>query len=201
MTTKAFIGFIFILIFAACDDSHQQDKPDPETPKALQDKSVSSEILSKRGSGDLVENLYSELLDKDPRLKNLEDKIQELSESKDDSTRLFDEYNSKNQNYYSSANGHADQLSDSLLKEKIKMLISNSLANYNSSIAKHNALLMRIDSQNTTLSDLHIILKIAKTLPLIENYQEVNLPSTKPIEGFIQKQTRAIKLGDTLSKK
>ena len=185
----------------ACDNPQRQDKPEQETPKALEDKSVSSEILSKRGYDDLVESLYSELLDKNQDLKNLENKIQELNQSKNDSTKSFDNFNTKSINYYSAANRRIDQLNDSLLRIKMRTLISSSLTKYKSSITTHETLLKTIDAGGITISDLHTTLKITETLPLIEKYQHNNLPSTKPLEGFIQKQNQAIKLADTLSKK
>ena len=201
MTTKTFTVFFILLSLAACDNSSKQNKPDQEIPKALEDKSTSSKILSKRSDVDLIESLYGELLNKNQDLKKLEGKIKDLDESKDDSTEMFRNFNSKNQNYYNAVNRHIEQLSDSTLKMKIKILISNSLTRYNASIKTYDALLKSIEDQNIALTDLHTILKITKTLPLIEKYQEGNMPSTKPMEEFIQKQNDAIRLADTLSKK
>lgn len=201
MTTKTFIAFIIALIFAACNNSRKQVKPEQETPKALEEKNASSEILSKRGNNDLVESLYNELTEKDANLKNLEDQIRALNDSRADSTKSFAKFNNKNENYYRAATRYIDQLGDTVLKGKMKTLISNSLANYKASIARQDALLKEIESRNTTLTDLHIILKITKTLPLIEKYQTDNSPSIKPLEGFIQRQNQAVRLADSLSKK
>ena len=172
-----------------------------ETPKALEDKSSSYEIVSKRGYDDLVESLYNELVSKNIDLKKLEDKIDELNKSKDDSTNLFDKFNEKNQSYFSSANAHISEIKDSLLRDKMKVFISNNLTKYKSSVARHNDLLKIIDAKNLTISDLHNILKIVKALPLIEKYQSNNLPNTKSFEGYINQQDEAIKLADTLTKK
>jgi hypothetical protein len=192
---------MLLLSLAACDNSRKQNKPDQEIPKALEDKSTSSGILSKRSEVDLVESLYGELLNTNQNLKKFESKIKDLDESKNDSTEMFRNFDSKNQNYYNAANRHIEQLSDSTLKMKIKILISNSLTRYNASTKTYDALLKSIEDQHITLTDLHTILKITKTLPLIEKYQEGNMPSAKPMEEFIQKQNDAIRLADTLSKK
>jgi len=201
MTTKILISTFIVLTLASCDNSRTQDKPKQETPKGLQDKNSSYEIISKRSYGDLIEGLYSELLDKDKNLKNLENEIKALSESKGDTTESFDNFDNKNKSYYSSANSHIDQLSDSLLKEEMRTIIKNNLANYNLLVARHNQLLNIIETKSTTLNDLHIVLKITKTIPVIDKYQKDNLPSIKPLESYIQKQNEVIKHADTLTKK
>jgi hypothetical protein len=201
MTTKILISTIIVLTLVSCKNNRTQDKPIPETPKALDDKGSSYEFISKRSYDDLVESLYNELLSKNMDLKKLEDKIDELNKSKSDTTNLFNIYNGKNQTYFSSVDGHISDIKDSLLKDKMRYLIVNNMTKYNSSIARHKELLKIIDAKNMTISDLHNVLKIIKTLPLIEKYQEDNLPSTKLFEGLIKRQDEVIKLADTLSKK
>jgi len=201
MTTKIFISTILVLTFTSCDNTRTQDKPKQETPKALEDKSSSYELVSKRGYDDLVESLYNELVTKDIDLKKLEDKIDELNKSKNDTTELFDKYNGKNQSYFSSADRHVVDIKDSLLRNKMRIIVTNQLSKYNSRIGKHNELLKIIDAKQMTISDLHNVLKIVRTLPLIDKYQKDNLTDTKSFEGYINQQEKAIQLVDTLSKK
>ena len=201
MTTKIFISTILVLTFASCDNTRIRDKPKQETPKALEDKSSSYELVSKRGYDDLVESLYNELVTKDIDLKKLEDKIDELNKSKNDTTELFDKYNGKNQSYFSSADRHVVDIKDSLLRNKMRIFVTNQLSKYNSRIGKHNELLKIIDAKQMTISDLHNVLKIVRTLPLIDKYQKDNLTDTKSFEGYINQQEKAIQLIDTLSKK
>jgi hypothetical protein len=201
MITKIFISAILVLLFASCNNTRTQDKPKEDSPKALQDKNSSSEFISKRSYEDMVESLYSELVTKDIALKTLEDKIDELGSSKSDSLHLFEKFNSKNQAYFNSANGHVAVIKDSLLKNKMQNLIAKNLAKYSSSVAKHNELIELIAKKNLTIDDLHIVLKIVRTLPLIEKYQKDNLPNTKSLEGYIKQQDETIKLADTLAKK
>jgi hypothetical protein len=201
MTTKIFISTILVLTLASCNNTRTKDKPKQETPKALEDKSSSYELVSKRGYDDLVESLYNELVSNNIELKQLEDKIDELNKSKGDSTELFDKFNETNQSYFNAADRHISEIKDSLLRDKMKVLIANNSTKYNSSIARHKELIKIIEAKNLTISDLHIILKIVKTIPLIEKYQSDNLPTTKSFEGFIKRQDGTIKLADTLSKK
>ena len=192
----------FILLFnASCDHPREQEKQLQETPKALEDKSISSDIGLKRGSGDLVESLYHELEDKSPELKDLENKIENLSKSEPDSVESFNKYNGKNKSYYASAESHVTQIGDSVLRGRMKKLITNSLTTYNSTVASHNEILKSIEERNLTITDLHIVLKITRTLPLIEKYQGNNLPATKSMEDFSKQLDQTISYLDTLTKK
>lgn len=200
--TKTVLALLLLAGLGACNYSRRQNNQQQEIPKALEDKSAASEIISKsRYDADLVESLYNELAEKNEDLKTLENKIQALNESKSDSTASFDGFNNKNRSYYASANRHIDGLSDSLLKTKMRTLITASLKSYNGITGRHDTLHKIIDAQGLTLADLHTVLKITRTLPLIEKYQRYNLPPAKPLEGYKQKQTEAIKLADTLIKK
>lgn len=189
------------MTFVSCNNNRTQDKAKQETPKALEDKSSSYEIVSKRGYDDLVESLYNELVSKDIDLKKLEDKIDDLRKSKSDTTELFDKFNEKNQSYFSSADRQVSRINDSVIRDKMKNLVALQLTTYNSKIARHNDLLKLIETKQMTISDLHHVLKIVKTLPLIDKYQKDNLPGIHSFEGYIKRQEEAIKLADTLSKK
>jgi len=133
--------------------------------------------------------------------KKLESKIDELNKRKNDTTSLFDKFNEKNQSYFSSADRHISEIKDSLLRDKMKVLITNNLTKYNSSTASHKELLKIVEAKNLTISDLHQSLKIITTLPLIEKYQHNNLPNIKSLEGYLKRQEETIKLADTLTKK
>ena len=199
MKTTIIKATLLFLTLVSCDNPRTRDREKQETPKALEDKSSSLDISIKRSDGDIVETLYTELTDKTPELKQLENKIEDLSKSETDSAKSFDNYNLKNQSYYNSTNRYIEQIKDSLLRGKIKALIANSLKNYNSSTSQHNVLLKSIETKNLTLSDLHTILKITKTLPIIEKFQKENLPTTKSLNGYLRQLERTIKYADTLS--
>ncbi len=201
MINKLFIAAFILLTFASCSNNRTKDQPVQETSKALEDESSSYKIVSKRGYEDLVESLYYELVSKDLELKKFEDKLEELNKSKGDSTELFEKFNSKNQSYFGSAERYVAEINDSLLRDKIKFLLANNLTKYNSKIAKHSELLKLIESKQMTIADLHNVLKIVKTLSVIDKYQNDNLPDTKSLEGYIKQQEQTIKLADTLSNK
>ncbi len=199
-TIVLLLALCFLTLFS-CDNSRTQDKPKNETPKALEDKSSSYEIVSKRGYDDLVESLYKELADKTPELNELEKQIDNLADTRNDSTKSFNIYNGKNKSYYQSAINHVEQMKDTVLKDKIKLLIQNSLTKYNKTVSKHNDILKSIDCKSLSLNDLHTILKITRTLLLIDKYQQDAIPATKSLEGYSKQLDKTIKFADTLTKK
>src|SRR6218665_3859092 len=92
--------FLFVVIVVSCNEKPKPVPSPPETPKALSEKEGVFEYGSKRGSYDLVESLYTELLQKDADLKKLEEKIEALYLSEGDSLKKFNNFNQKNEAYF-----------------------------------------------------------------------------------------------------
>jgi len=202
MKKLTLISIVILLTFVSCDNARVKENQEQkqETPKALQEENSYS-IVSKRGYYDIIKSLYKELADKTPELKDLETKFDALSVSKSDSTEQYNEYNEKNQSYYSSADIHLKQIKDSTLRKKMKALISSSLTKYNSKVYRHTNLLKSIDKKTMTLDDLHEMLIITTTLPLIEKYQNDNLPTTKSIDGYSKQLDRVVHIENSLLQK
>ena len=53
-------------------------------------------VLGQRISGDMVDDLYKELAEKTPELKRLESRFENLTEKKIDSSKYFENFDSKN---------------------------------------------------------------------------------------------------------
>ena len=196
-TPLIFLTFIF-LILASCVNSPKHEKQQADIPKALQENNSSRDFS--RPSGDLIDKLYAEQVNNTPELKQLENTIQDLSKNQDDSMESFENFNTLNKLYYDHAKLHTNRFTDSVLREKIKMLIANSLANYNSIVSPHNDIIKLIEKKKTTLNDLHIALIIVKTLPVIAQYQKDHLPSTKPLADISKQQDAVIYKANTLLK-
>lgn len=201
MRNKLCILVMFVFSLFACGDKHAKIKPIQEIPKALDEKSPAYELVSKRGYDDLVETLYNELVSKDMDLKALEDKIDALNASERDSTNTFYRFNEKNQTYFKDVDKHISEINDTLIREKMKNLLTSHITQYKNSIVTHNEFINLIKDKNLTISDIHIVLKIVKTLPLIERYQQENLPNTKSLQGLIKQQDAIIKLTEKLTNK
>jgi hypothetical protein len=187
---KHFFISISLVALLSCNDHKKQQQQN--VPDGLQKQETSYSLASKRGYRDIVERLYSELVEKTPALKKLEDDIDALKSSKDDSLDSFTTFDASNHEYYSSAQTHLTSIKDSLLRKKIQNLIQSSLASYNSLTAPHNRLLQSISSKESSLSDLHTALKIIRTLPVMEKYQKSNLPATNSLQGYANQVQKVI---------
>ncbi len=167
-------------------------------PKALENKKSTIEIVSKRGYDDLIESLYSEVSGKDEDLKKLEREIRELEEGRPDSVAAYNHFNGRNRAYYNSAGNHISSISDSLLAGRLKAIIHAHIRHYDSSMHRHRLLADTIEMKNLKISDLHKVVKLFKTLPLIEEYQQNNVPDTVSMEGLIQRQNEVIRFVDSI---
>jgi len=201
--SKIFWTFLISTLLFSCGGGGQTDNNKPtkqETPKALQDDKL--EIKSYSRSGDLTEELYQELVDKTPQLKKFEDDLAAFRPKPNDLiSEKFNQYESKSNNYYSSANYKATAISDSLLRIKIIALITTSGKKYTSKTAEINSLIKLISKNGSTLNDQHTILKIVLTLPLIEKYQDDNKPNKKEFKDLINEQEKLILRADSLTPK
>jgi len=206
MRTAIILSTFLMLATASCDRparraQQQQQHQQATTPKALDDNNAAYDIISKGRGDDLVESLYDEQVSKNPDLKLLEDKLKALQAGRHDSVEAFNRFNDKNDIYYNVAGQHVEGIKDSVLRDKIKVLVAGSLKKYQGLTAGHNELLKAIEAKNLTLADLHTVLKVVRTLQVMETYQQDNLPSAKPLKGYIYSQNQALKLVDTLVKK
>jgi hypothetical protein len=198
---RSFLLTLLVTLFSiACKTKPNEEQPKPETPKAFEEKDFISSISKRSSYENLLENLYSELVDKTQSLKVLEAKIKETKEAESDSLKGFKLYNQKSDQYYLEAIQVTRGLSDSILRERINLLIGQSLAQYKNNIGADSSLLLSIDKKTTKLQDVHTILKIVKTLPLMEKFQKENKPSTKKLEGFEHQVDETIKAVETETK-
>jgi len=194
---------LFILSLLVACNSRKPDEnsaPQQETPKALQEDGVNTLLYSKR-SGDLTEQIYAELVDKNPALKKLEGDLNSYNTKSYELTEKFQNFDNKSTNYYTSANHKASAIKDSLLKNKILALITASNAKNSTRNTELNSILKQISNNDLTLNDHHSVLKIVLTLPIIEKYQNENRPDSKKFKDMQKQQENFILQIDSLTPK
>jgi len=192
---------IFVAIFlSSCNSSEEyRPKKSKDIPNALQEKSVDVNV-NKSKDTDLIENLYKELIEKDRSLAQLEKEINKLQESKDDSLKAFTLYDHNNKEYYKNFQNHLGEIQDSLLRKRMKKILDSSIAGYETKILKQQKVFDSTNDMYRSLSDLHWLLKLSKTLDVIKNYQNKNLPDTATLKQTMIELNNAIKKTDSLLK-
>ena len=164
------------------------------TPEALQDDKISSSSF-KRYRGDIVNEIFNEEVEKDKGLQNIEARLEELRETKSDSLKNFKDFDDKNREYYMVAgNLIRTHIRDSTLKKHMLSVIEKSEQSYKQKIANHTRLTKLIDSNSITIGDLYMVLKIERTLPLMETYQNEHKPPTSPMVNYKKSQDEVIKM-------
>lgn len=183
-----------LLTLFACSAPSEKETQQPAPPKALQEVKSEYSLKSSRSSGDLVQELYQELMEKDSAIKQLEDHLNTLQRTEDDSTDAFTGFDGKNKTYHAAAGIYLPRISDSLLRERIKNILANSLSRYESSTATYQQLLKQIADNKTTLNDLHIAVQLVRTLGMMEKYQQENMPAKTTLLGFVSQQEKGKKM-------
>jgi len=192
-------SFYMVLILVSCGDKKADNKilSQQETPKALEDSKIDYKSYSR--SGDLVDELYQEIVDNSPALQKLENDYEDFkyAEVKD----VFNNYHLKSNGYYNAANYKTTSITDSLLRQKINELLSSSHKNYTSKTSEFDSFIKQIDQNGSTLKNHHNVLKIVLTLPFIEKYQADKMPDKKPFQDLIKQQKNLILQTDSLTPK
>ena len=193
------IPFLFLCI--ACKEKKPVNtKP---VPSILEGKKVDvKSILSKKREGtDPVEALYEELISKSEELQQLERDIKALEEQQRNAVDSFKRFEEKNKGYYNAAAKKLDLMKDSVVRKKIRALIATSEADFAKTVGTHATLDSLLKKKTNTIHDLHLILKITKTLPLIREYQLEHLPTAQSMEDFNKQLDSLHYRLDTISKR
>jgi predicted RNA binding protein with dsRBD fold (UPF0201 family) len=199
MKKNYLFGVLVLMILAGCKNPRQAPVQQP-VPEALQPDKSDYSLLTKSRSGDnLVEELYNELMEKNPVLDSLEQSVDKVMAGKTDSAAAFHFFHQKNNSFYTEAGSYTSRITDSAVKMRIMQLLDNSMAGYKNKTAAHNSLLDVLNKKNSTLADLHIVLKLVKTIGVMEQYQATNIPPLKPLQSVAASYDKVIAATKALS--
>ena len=201
---KVLIPVIILIIISCTSCKENKTTPQADVPKALQEnKEKSLVVFSKRGYGehDLVEELYEEKVKSTPSLLAIEKMIDKLNDSQKDSLEAFNDFKAKNQQYYGFSKRHLNSIMDSLLKKEIENVIEKSNLAYNNKISGFEDLTTILNKKIGSADDRHSALMILISLGMMKEYQEKNMPSSKPIGSVINDYNRLIQKMDSVINK
>ncbi len=185
--------FIFLLLIASCNGGpNTGTQNSKETPAALLESKVSDISSSFSSRSDLCEELYKELTEKKPALQRMEDDFATLNARPEEVREKFSQYDAKSDNYYASANNKLSTLKNDLLRKKLEALLAKSTEQYANKTAEINSLLEVIAKNSIEMQDQRTALKIILTLPMIEAYQNSNLPDKREFKDLIKDQQKLI---------
>lgn len=186
MRCTILIPFVFFLV--AC--SAPKEKED-ELPTALQDPDVVQEIkgsLSGRGYGkDMVDALFADVLKQDTALQALLNALDKQMVAHGDSLERIRRYEAQNGSYYEAALAHTEQLSDSVERDQQRGILQQSEARYSASMAASRDLMQRYDLAQRRTTELVELIKLKRTLALMEKYQLQERPADAVLKAELER--------------
>jgi chromosome segregation ATPase len=190
---------LFTIAFVWLSVSCQHNQPESDNsktqaiPEAFQEKTLNIESYS-RSSNNLIDELYAEQLENSPQLMQLENDIRKTTLNAQQLKEKWNAFDNHSEEYYHSAEYLSAQITDSLLRQKIRTVIAKSQNKYGTNTKAMNDLLSSIDYNHQRIKDYHLILKIFITLPIIEQYQKNHLPASKEYHDFLSEQSKLIEI-------
>ncbi|GAA5102316.1 hypothetical protein GCM10023210_43210 [Chryseobacterium ginsengisoli] len=191
---KIFITSTLFLLLFSCGES-KSDKPTIENAVDNAESSVASSLTKGTrysGQGNMVHQIYDELIKNNKSLQILDNKVNEVDNKTEETTSKYDHIIYKSESYYNDAESLAKSVSDSVTKKEIEKEIKISSEKYNLKIKQIKDLVEKINKNREKIHDTYIIFKIRKTLPEIEKYQNAHPLKTDSLENFINKQNQLL---------
>jgi len=200
---KKILASLCLFILLSCANRKEKNSPEQtNVPEALQENNQSKSIgYKKRGSEDLLEELYEEKVKSTPALQEIEAMIDKLKEALNDSLEVYNDFNAKNLQYYNSARRHLSLVKDSLLEKEIKIVLERSIADYDYKMSRPKNLVTILDSKPESVNDRYAALKVLVSLGMMKEYQEKNIPSPRPIESAVSSYNSLIQKMDSVISK
>ena len=153
------------------------------------------------GDRDVVEAYYADLVDKNSALKQMEKEIQSNEKNVYEMESKFNAYNRPSADYYNDASNKANTIKDATLKATVQGWVTNSRTQYATRITELTRLLGMLRDKKVSQDDYHLALKIAATLPVIEKYQQQNLPSDTEYQQLMKDLDVTIKKLQEMAKR
>lgn len=181
---------LFLLIFSCSEKP--ENKPLENNVVDNVESSSSISLKSARGKGNMVLDIYAELLKNDKSLLNLEQKIEDVYKNTNTVISEYENIINKSDSYYNDAEQLTRSITDSLVKKEIERDIKFSSERYDLKTKKIKGLIVQINKNTSIIQDQHTIFKIKKTLPEIEKYQNSHPLKTDSLENLINKQNQLL---------
>lgn len=190
------ILFASILAFSviSCKENKSRQAPVVENAVDNAESTVSSSIKKNTYSrnGNLVHEIYQELIKNDKILQDLDKKMQIIDQEAENAITEYDDVIRKSETYYNDATALSNSVTDSITKKQIEAEIKTSSDQYNIKTQAIRDLITKIRANRVTLHDQYIVFKIRKTLPEIEKYQNAHPLKTNSLNQFINKQNQLL---------
>lgn len=136
---------------------------------------------SRGGYKDLVEEFYDQAVKQNRTLETIEDDIENFYKKREDAIEKYNSFTSYNNRYYADAKAKAATITDATTKQRAVDHINKSETAYRAKMANWQNSIVILNNNERELSDLHTLLKVMIATPVIEKYQQNNLPDNSKL--------------------
>ncbi|PWJ43889.1 hypothetical protein [Sediminitomix flava] len=150
------------------------------TPEVLESDSYFTVKSEFRGN-DIVKRIYDEAVEKDVKLRSLQESLDTIKDFEDDKLGAYRKYISQNKSYWRTVERYTAQLRDSVLQKEIESYFIKEIEAYEADIASLKNTEEEIEGRAQRLKDQEILLKLMVSLSMIKNYQEHKKPDLEPL--------------------
>ncbi len=134
------------------------------------------------GGRDLVEELFEQAVKQNNSLESIEDDIEKFYKNRNEAIEKYNSYVAYNNRYYTDAKSKAATIAEAATKQRANDIISKSEAAYKAKTAEWQNTIATLNANEKILTDLHALLEIIITEPMIEKYQNSGLPDNTKIK-------------------
>jgi hypothetical protein len=172
-----FTLLFLVALLCGCSAPRQNEA---DVPQAFQEGTVLTDIkrtsLRSEYGRDLVEALFAEEVERDTALARLVKDLDGEQRLHASGTRSYHQFDAHIKNYHSDAEQHYNAMQDTLLRSSIRTENMLALARYWKLTDGHREALAEYDSLYRREKDLLVLLKLRRTMPILEAYRDKNLP-------------------------
>ncbi|MPT32623.1 MAG: hypothetical protein E2600_13380 [Chryseobacterium sp.] len=187
---KTFLVLSFSLFIFSCKENDSGKNKIVE--KAAENTESSFPIKRMSKTQDILNGIYSELLKNDPELQKLDEEVNSLQKDSRIIKNIYDDVVNNSDDYYLLAENDAKLIQDSILRKEILGLVKKSSENFTVKKDKLEELKNQVNHNSNKIFSFYQALKVRRTLPEIEKYQNAHPLKTDSLTQFINKQNQLL---------
>lgn len=168
-----YLFIVSVLLFLSCKEAPVNEPVNfAEEEVVLDGKRASANLTSyKRTRLPLVEVHYKEAMERDGRLAELDERIDDIAKISIDSLQYFESYQKYNANYYKSASDYLSRIQDTVRRSEISAMLTRSQQVYEQELNKYVGNDQSLRDLQARLADEHMVMKLVVSEAMIRAYQ------------------------------
>lgn len=194
-----FIPLLIVLFLSSClfnSNEQEHNRVNINESPSFYTETPNSKLVSREyggGGRDIVNELFKTAKKEDEELEKLVKKIDELDKTRREATRVFDNYNARNRNYWNSVNWHIGMIRDSSEAETMRILFKKLKKDYNTSIEPLQQKIDQLNKKASEMNDQVEKMKLVTSAKMMKKYQADNKPSLGNFDQIIKEYDNIIK--------